>query len=183
VESTTPALKTVNVAPGYSRVIGSKTLLTVNGFVRRDRLNYVPSADPFADMPATVSQNRSLTNLGAKADLAYTSGAHNLKLGGTFGATKLGEKFRLGFTDPAFNSPCLGGDGNPVGDPTLTTVGQCTGALSANLRFDSGLSAFDLSRAGTQFAFSGATVKQQAAYIQDDIFGIALLWFGFTPRT
>jgi hypothetical protein len=163
-------VNTVNFAPGYSRVIGSKTLLTVNGFVRRDKLRYVPRADPFADMPATVSQNRSLTNLGGKADLAYTSGAHNLKLGGTIGATKLDEKFSIGFTDPAFNSPCLGADGNPVGDPTLTTVGQCTGALSANPTFDAGLSAFDLSRNGTQFAFSGAaTVKQQAAYIQDDI--------------
>jgi hypothetical protein len=163
-------IDTINIAPGYTRVIGSKTLLTVNGFVRRDKLNYLPSANPFADTPATVSQNRSLTNLGAKADLAYTSGHHNFKLGSTIGATKLDENFTLGFTDPAFNSPCLDADGNPVGDPSLTTVGQCRGTLSANPNFDAGLAAFDLSRHGTPFAFSGAaTIKEQAAYVQDDI--------------
>ena len=32
-------IDTFNVAPGYSRVIGSKTLLTVNGFVRQDRVD------------------------------------------------------------------------------------------------------------------------------------------------
>jgi carboxypeptidase family protein len=163
-------IDTINIAPGYTRVIGSKTLLTVNGFVRRDKLNYLPSANPFADTPATVSQNRSLTNLGAKADLAYTSGHHNFKLGGTIGATKLDEHFTLGFTDPSFNSPCLDAAGNPVGDPSLTTVGQCRGTLLANPNFDSGLAAFDLSRNGTPFAFSGAaTIKEQGAYVQDDI--------------
>ena len=56
--------------PGYSRVIGSKTLFTANGFVRQDHLTYTPSADPFADTPATVSQDRTLTNIGVKADVA-----------------------------------------------------------------------------------------------------------------
>src|ERR1700687_4633958 len=163
-------IDTINIAPGYTRVIGSRTLLTVNGFVRRDKLNYLPSANPFADTPATVSQNRSLTNLGAKADLAYTSSHHNVKLGGQIGGTKLDEKFTLGFTVPAFNSPCLDADGNPAGDPLLTTIGQCRGTLSANPNFDAGLAAFDLSRNGTPFAFSGAaTIKEQGAYIQDDI--------------
>src|ERR1700681_548811 len=108
-------INTINVAPGYSRVIGSKTLLTVNGFVRHDKVDYLPSPDPFADAPATLSQTRTLTNLGAKADLAYTSGAHNVKVGGTFTATKLNENFSIGFTDPSFNSACLDVDGNPVG--------------------------------------------------------------------
>jgi hypothetical protein len=163
-------INTINVAPGYSRVIGSKTLLTVNGFVRHDKVEYLPSADPFADAPATASQNRTLTNLGAKADLAYTSGAHNVKFGGTISATKLNEHFSIGFTDPTFNSPCLDADGNPLGDPTVTTVDQCTGALSANPGFDDHLLPYDLSRKGTPFVFTGAaTIKQQAAYIQDEI--------------
>ncbi|HWW84763.1 MAG TPA: TonB-dependent receptor, partial [Vicinamibacterales bacterium] len=42
-------IDTINVAPGYSRVIGAKTLLTVNGFVRHDKVDYLPSPDPFAD--------------------------------------------------------------------------------------------------------------------------------------
>ena len=46
-------------------------LFTANGFVRRDHLIYTPSADPFADTPATVSQDRKLTNFGAKVDIAY----------------------------------------------------------------------------------------------------------------
>ena len=70
-------INTFNVAPGYSQVIGAKTLFTANGFVRQDHLTYTPSADPFADQPATVSQDRKLTNFGVKADVAYTTGAHN----------------------------------------------------------------------------------------------------------
>ncbi len=68
--------------PGYSRVIGSKTLFTANGFVRQDHLTYPPSADPFDDTPATVSQDRTLTNIGVKADVSYTAGNHNVKVGG-----------------------------------------------------------------------------------------------------
>ena len=40
-------INTFNVAPGYSQVLGSKTLFTANGFVRRDHLTYTPSPDPF----------------------------------------------------------------------------------------------------------------------------------------
>ena len=36
-------IDSLNVAPGYSRIIGSKTLLTANGFVRRDKLVYTPA--------------------------------------------------------------------------------------------------------------------------------------------
>jgi hypothetical protein len=74
-------IASLNIAPGYSRVMNSRTLFTANGFVRQDHLTYMPSADPFADTPATISQDRHLTNLGAKADLAMTFGNHNLKLG------------------------------------------------------------------------------------------------------
>ncbi len=72
-------ITTFNIAPGYSRVFGSKTLLTANGYVRRDKLIYTPSPDPFANLPGTVAQDRRPTNVGAKVDVAYTSGAHNLE--------------------------------------------------------------------------------------------------------
>src|SRR5262249_47462119 len=75
-------INTFNVAPGYSQVLGSKTLFTANAYVRQDHLIYTPSADPFADQPGTVSQDRTLRNLGFKADVAYTAGDHNLKAGG-----------------------------------------------------------------------------------------------------
>jgi len=138
-------ITTFNVAPGYSRVIGSKVLFTANAFVRRDKLTYSPSSDPFADQPATVSQDRQLTNTGAKVDVTYSAGNHNVKVGGTIGATKLTENFGLGITDPDFNSPS-----SPDYDPSLRP--------------------FDLTRGGRQFAFNaGATIKQEALYIQDDI--------------
>ena len=44
-------ITTFNFAPGYSRVIGSKTLFTANGFVRQDHLTYQPSADPLQRHP------------------------------------------------------------------------------------------------------------------------------------
>ena len=53
-------INTVNVAPGHSQVIGSKTLLTANAYIRQDHLTYSPSANPFADQPGTVSQDRTL---------------------------------------------------------------------------------------------------------------------------
>jgi hypothetical protein len=136
-----------NVAPGYTRVIGSKTLFTANGFVRQDHLTYLPSANPFADLPATISQDRKLTNLGIKADVAYTTGNHNLKLGGTISATKLQENFTFGVTDntdPTF----AGSDGN----------------------FDPTFAPYDLSNGGSRLVYNqSATIKEQAAYIQDDI--------------
>jgi hypothetical protein len=163
-------ITTFNVAPGYTRVIGSRTLFTANAFVRQDRLTYAPSADPFADTPAAVSQERRLTNIGAKADVAYAAGANNVKVGGTFSATKLKEDFTIGFTDPAFNSPCLDADGIPVGNPALVNVGQCRGAQTVNSEFNPDLVAFDLARNGNPFSFHGTgTIKTQAAYVQDDI--------------
>src|SRR5439155_20570222 len=135
-------IKTFNIAPGYSRVIGSRTLLTANGFVRQDRVTYAPSPDPFADTPATVSQDRRLTNVGAKVDVAYTSGAHNFKIGGTVNSTKLTENFTLGITDP-------------------------TDAAFAdqNGNFDPAFAPFDLTRRrGAPFVFNGeATIKTEAA--------------------
>jgi hypothetical protein len=136
-----------NVAPGYSTVIGSNALFTVNGFVRQDHLTYLPSANPFNDTPATVSQDRKLTNMGVKADLAYTTGNHNVKFGGTISATKLQENFTFGITDPT-DGTFAGADGS----------------------FDPTFAPFDLTNGGSPFVYNASfTVKQQAAYIQDDI--------------
>jgi hypothetical protein len=138
-------LNTFNIAPGYSQVIGATTLFTANGFIRQDHLTYTPSADPFADQPGTVSQSRTLTNFGFKADVARSAGAHNLKFGGTISATRLNEQFTIGFTDPDFNSP-----DSPDFDPNLAP--------------------FDLTRGGSPLQYAQkATIKQQAAYVQDDI--------------
>jgi hypothetical protein len=162
-------IDTFNIAPGYTQVIGSATLFSANLFVRRDHLTYTPSADPFADSPGSVSQNRRLTNVGVKTDLAHTVGSNNIKLGGSFGATKLDEHFTLGFTDPAFNAPCLL-NGDPSEDTSLRSPAQCGGALSVNPDFNPDFLAFDLTRGGSSFAYAAdKTITQQAAYIQDDI--------------
>jgi len=41
-----------------------------------------------------------LTNMGAKADLSVTVGAHNVKAGGSVDATPLHEQFTFAITDP-----------------------------------------------------------------------------------
>jgi hypothetical protein len=160
-----------NVAPGYTRILGQSLLLTANGYVRQDHVTYTPSADPFADTPGTVAQDRKLMNFGAKVDLAYSHGVHNIKFGGTASATKLTENFTLGLTDPTVNSPCLTADGVGSDDTGLVSNGQCAGAgLDANPGFLPGLVAFDLSRGGGLFQFNGTkTIKEQAFYVQDEI--------------
>jgi hypothetical protein len=141
-------ITTFNVAPGYSHVFGSRALFTANGFVRRDHLRYFPSGNPFADLPATVSQDRSLTNFGVKADLAYDAGSHNIKLGGAVSATNLHENFTFGITDPA--------------DPAFADESGS---------FNPALGPYDLTRSGgAPLAYNQSfTVKQQSAYVQDDI--------------
>jgi hypothetical protein len=164
------AINTFNIAPGYSQVIGTKTLFTANGFVRQDHLTYTPSADPFADQPGSVSQDRKLTNLGVKADVSYTEGNHNVKLGGSISATRLRENFTIGFTDPTFNSPCLTADGTPSENAALRSPTQCGGSLTGNPDFNPDLLTYDLSRGGSSLGYAqSGTIKQQAAYIQDDI--------------
>jgi len=160
-----------NVAPGYSKILSKSAILTVNGFARQDRITYTGSPDPFADTPATVGQARRLTNSGAKMDIAYIHGAHNLKVGGSVSATWLTEHFTLGLTDPTLNSPCVDASGNPSDSTALTATTQCAGAqLMPNDGFVPGLLPFDLSRGGSLFAFNGTgTIKEQAVYIQDEI--------------
>ena len=162
---------TFNVAPGYTGIIGSSALFTVNLFVRRDHLTYAPSADPFADQPGTVSQDRKLTNVGGKVDFALSRGRNNVKLGATFNNTRLNEAFTLGLTDPTVNSPCIDATGDPSDNTRLTATTQCAAnRLSPNPDFVRGLLAFDLSRGGRSFQFADdGTIKDQAFYIQDDI--------------
>ena len=164
-------INSFNVAPGYTLMLGTNTLFAANGYVRSDHVTYLPSADPFADSPATVSQDRTLTNYGGKVDVSYLKGRHNLKVGGVISATALKEHTAFGLTDPTLNSPCVDGDGFPSDDTTLTRVEQCAPAgLFVNEAFVPGLLPYDLSRGGSQFIFDDTgAIKQQAAYIEDDI--------------
>ena len=141
--------------------------------MRRDHVNYYPSGDPFDDRPATLSQDRYLTNYGFKGDISYVGGAHNIKAGMQLMQTRLDEKFNLGITDPLFNAVCVDQDGDPQELPNVTDPAACSRAgrgFAPNPDLQPGLIPFDLSRNGSPFQFSGkAHVNQYAFYVQDQI--------------
>jgi hypothetical protein len=192
-------IKTFNIAPVWTHLFSSTTLFTLGAFVRSDQYNYYPSANVFADgtglipggSSATVNQNRKLTNVGLRSDLSYVKGIHNIKAGVTFEHTFLTEGFNFGITDPAFNSPCLEANNNPVGDTRLTDPSNCAAAgFQPNVASNPNTAApflpllgcIDLTRptpsandgCGTAqsalFPFRGhADIKQLALYLQDSI--------------
>jgi hypothetical protein len=160
-----------NVAPGYQHTVSAHTLMTVNGWVRRDHVNYVPSPNRLDDTPVTVSQERYLTSLGAKGDVSYSAGNQILKIGGQFMQTRLKERFSLGITDQTFNPVCLTASGDPVTIPTLTDPTACASAgFQPNDNVQPGLLPIDLTRGGSLFNFNDTgTINEYAAYIQDAI--------------
>ena len=171
---------TWNIAPGYQHTFSAHTLLTINPYVRKDQVNYYASRDPFADTPATQSQNRQLLNWGIKADIATTQGRNTIKYGVDLKETRLLENFGFGITDPGFNPPCIDSNGAAVADATLTNPGQCTAAgFEPNTAgnpdvvgtpFSPALLKLDLTRGGSLFAFHGTrNINQYAAYVQDEI--------------
>lgn len=168
---------TWSVAPGYQHTLNARTLLTINPYIRKDQFNYYASRDPFADTPATQSQNRQLLNWGVRADLAASRGHHDLKLGIDTKQTRLRENFGFGITDPTFNDPCVNPDRSSVGDPTLTKPSQCVAAgyepntadnPDSSNPFSPGLTPFDLTRSGSLFRFHAArNISQFAVYASD----------------
>jgi hypothetical protein len=142
-------IATFNFAPGYQHIFSASTLLTINPFYRQDHVNYYPSPDITLDTPATISQHRTLTNWGAKADLAIVKSRHNFKIGTQLMQTRLHEQFGFGITDPT--------DGSFL-DPE-------TGNLFP------GLVPFDLTRPGGKLLNFDASqnINQYAIYAQDSI--------------
>jgi hypothetical protein len=172
---------TFNIAPGWTRVVSPTLLLAANAYVRRDDVTYTPSADPFTDLPATIGETRTLTNYGAKTDLSYFKGRHNAKVGGQVSFTRLSEDFQLGITDPAFNAPCVDGNGTTFPGASATDPSACAPlGLAANPGFQPGLAPYDLTRGGSPFTFNDTgLIKQQAAYAQDSMtLGSATLMMG-----
>jgi len=162
-------IDTFNIAPSWTRLISSNTVLTLGVFVRRDDYNYYPSGNPFADLGPqslqreTVSQNRTLTNAGGRSSVSYVHGIHNVKAGITYEQTFLNENDSLGIVDPTFNAPCL--TLSTAANPNIPVQGftdpsQCVGAglqpnIAANANapntaqyplFSSVLLPFDLTR-------------------------------------
>jgi hypothetical protein len=175
-------IKTFNIAPVWTRLISPTTLFTLGAFVRQDQYGYFPSGNVFADQPATVNQQRKLTNAGLRSDVSYVKGINNIKAGVTFQHTFLTEIFNFGITSPTTNAVCLNADGSADTNPTPTNPAQCTGTLQPNPNFVAALGCIDLSRPtpaasdncpGAQsvlFPFRGHTdIKQLSVYLQDTI--------------
>src|SRR6202166_208570 len=59
-------IQTFDIAPTYTRIFGTSSVLNFGIYVRRDQYNYYPSGNPLADLgpiqTQTIAQNRSLTN-------------------------------------------------------------------------------------------------------------------------
>lgn len=155
----------------FSRVMSSSLFLTANTWVRQDRVNYFPSANPFSDQPATLSQSRRLTSTGLRTDLTYSHGRNSVKGGVQLQVTPLSEAFSTGLTDPAFNSPCVGANGVPVPDPSLAVPSQCAAVgYAENSAYQPALLPYDLTRGGSLFKFAGTTtIYEESAYLQDGI--------------
>ena len=187
---------TFNIAPSWTHVVNTNSVLTVGAFVRRDDYNYYPSHDPFADLGApslqrqSVGQNRTLTNAGLRSDISYVQGVNNIKAGVTYEQTFLRENDTLGIVDPIFNAPCVTASTvtalNPfpyVPVPGFTDPSQCGGANQPNVStnanapgsafypyFNPLLLSYDLTRGGGLYTFNGRTdVKELALYVRDNI--------------
>jgi hypothetical protein len=176
---------TFNIAPAWTHVLSTSSVLTLGAFVRKDQYNYYPSADPFADFSPdlqaqTITQDRKLTNAGLRGDISYVKGIHNIKAGFTYQHTFLTETDKLGTVDPGFlllfqqldangmpisGTSCLDSNGVPNGPPcTILAASDLTGGGippgGTTTRY----------APGTPFTFHGHTdVKEAALYVQDTI--------------
>jgi hypothetical protein len=168
-------IETFNIAPTYTRLLSSNSVLNFGAFVRKDAYHYYPSGNPLADLgPAnlqreTIAQTRTLLNAGVHSDFSYVEGVHTLKAGAVYEQTILREHLHLGIVDSTLNAPCLNGTGTAI--PGFMDPSQCAPASYApNSAFNPSLLPYDLTRSGQLYSYTGHTdVKQLALYVQDQI--------------
>jgi len=167
-------IETFNISPTYTRVIGTRAVLNLGAFVRKDDYHYYPSRNPLADLgPAnlqtsSIAQGRTLTNAAVHSDLTYARGIHNIKVGAQYGQTFLRENDSLGVVDATyvFSAPCLDSNGNPAAGYSNQFV--CPNG--SNPSYLPVLAPYDLTRGGSLFSYSGRTdVKELALYAEDQI--------------
>src|SRR5271166_2495018 len=153
---------TLNIAPTWTHVLSPSAVFNLTGFVRRDTFNYYPSSDPFNDwspdlQSESVSQYRTLTNVGVLSTVSYVKGIHNVKAGVTYEQTFLNETDTVGIVDPtlipSITPSCLNANGTPIPGTQCAT-----------------LAPHDLTTGGSPFLFKGHTdVKELALYVMDTI--------------
>ena len=171
-------IKTYNLAPTWTRLMGTHAVFTFGGYVRHDQFNFYPSADPFADFsPAlqaqTIGQSRKLTNAGVRSDISYVRGIHNIKAGITYQHWFLTENDTLATVDPGFSGLFfqLDSSGNPIINPATNSPYTCGMPNQPNeVGPCQTLASVDRTQGGTPFLFHGHTdVKETSLYFQDAI--------------
>ncbi len=176
-------IETFNIAPTYTRVLGSNAVLNFAPFIRKDSYNYYPSKNPFSDLGPvnlqreSIAQERTLLNTGVHSDISVVHGVNTVKAGFVYQQTFLREHDALGIVDPTLNAPCLTAAGAAVGG--FTNPAQCVAAgyepnTAANplstTPFNLVLLPYDLTRNGTDTLFNGrADIKELSLYIEDQI--------------
>ena len=156
-------IRTFNVAPSWTHLLGPNAIFTFGSFVRHDRYNYYPSTNLFDDLSPiqkeSLSQERTLTNAGLRTSLSYVKGIHNIKVGATYHQTYLNESDDLGVVDNSFLPSLTDNNGNPCFSAGVATVPPCSDLLP-----------YDLTRGGRLFRFVGHTdVKLLSLYAEDQI--------------
>ncbi len=146
-------IRTFNIAPTWTRLLSSYSVLTLGAFVRRDQYNYYPSNNFFDDLgplqDETVAQLRFLTNAGVRGSWSYVKGIHNIKAGVTYEQTFLTESDRFGIVNPGLLPSCPD-----------SFAAQCAT-----------LAPYDLTQpSGQLYHYRGHTdVKELALYVEDTI--------------
>ena len=156
-------IRTFNIAPSWTHLLGPDAIFTFGSFVRHDHYNYYPSANLFDDLSPiqqeTVAQERTLTNAGLRTSLSYVKGIHNIKVGATYQQTLLNENDDLGIVDNTLLPSLTDASGSPCFVGGVALARPC-----------SDLRPYDLTRGGGLFRFRGHTdVKQLALYAEDQI--------------
>lgn len=162
-------IKTYNIAPMWTHLIGTATVFAFGGYIRKDQYNYYPSVNPFNDLAPdlqseTVAQDRKLTNTGVRSYVSYVKGIHNVKLGAVYQQTFLTEDDHIGIVDPTLvpGLGCLDSNGQPIpGTPcAILAPFDLTGGRGQGGNYTPGI----------PFGFHGHTdVKELALYLQDAI--------------
>ncbi len=168
-------IETFDIAPTYTRILGSTSVFNFGPFIRKDSYQYFPSENPLADRgPAnlqnqSIAQYRTLTNAGVHSDLSYSKGRQVIKGGVLYSNTFLRERDSLGIVAAGFNAPCLNLAGEPVNG--FSNQAQCAPAdYLPNTAFNPVLLPYDLTRGGENYNYFGhADIKELALYIEDSI--------------
>ncbi|MFZ0392786.1 MAG: TonB-dependent receptor [Terracidiphilus sp.] len=166
---------TYNIAPTYTHIINQNAVLNWTFYNRRDGYNYYPSGDPLADLgpsnlqTSSISQFRTLDNVGSHVDFSWVHGSQNLLAGVQYEQTFLREHDSLGVVENTYDSPCVDVNGNPL--PGYANQSQCDGVTSfPNPNYLPVLTPYDLTRGGSDYAWFGHTdVKEFAFYVEDQI--------------